>query len=62
MSNGMVEFPSNGGTTQGYLAVPASGKGAGVIVLQEWWGLVPHIKSVADRFAAEGFVALAPDI
>jgi carboxymethylenebutenolidase len=46
----------------GYLAVPASGSGAGIIVLQEWWGLVPHIKSVADRFAAAGYVALAPDL
>lgn len=33
-----------------------------MVVLQEWWGLVPHIKSVADRFAAAGFVALAPDL
>lgn len=33
-----------------------------MIVLQEWWGLVPHIKSVADRFAAAGYVALAPDL
>jgi carboxymethylenebutenolidase len=33
-----------------------------VIVIQEWWGLVPHIKSVADRFAQAGFVALAPDL
>jgi carboxymethylenebutenolidase len=33
-----------------------------VVVLQEWWGLVPHIEDVADRFAAEGFVALAPDL
>lgn len=46
----------------GYLAVPESGSGPGVIVLQEWWGLVPHIKDVADRFAAAGFVALAPDL
>ncbi|WP_199336675.1 dienelactone hydrolase family protein [Oscillatoria sp. FACHB-1407] len=46
----------------GYLALPESGSGPGVIVLQEWWGLVPHIKSVADRFAAAGFVALAPDL
>lgn len=46
----------------GYLAVPASGKGAGVIVLQEWWGLVPHIQDVCDRFAAAGYVALAPDL
>ncbi|MDH3306824.1 MAG: dienelactone hydrolase family protein [Acidimicrobiia bacterium] len=58
----MVEFASNGSTAQGYLAVPESGSGPGVIVIQEWWGLVDHIKSVADRFAANGFVALAPDL
>jgi carboxymethylenebutenolidase len=58
----MVAFPSNGKTGQGYLAVPPAGRGPGVIVLQEWWGLVDHIKEVADRFAAEGFVALAPDL
>jgi carboxymethylenebutenolidase len=62
MSGQMVEFSSNGGTASGYLALPASGKGPGVIVIQEWWGLVPHIKAVTDRFAAEGFVALAPDL
>jgi carboxymethylenebutenolidase len=58
----MVEFKANGGTAQGYLALPAAGSGPGVIVLQEWWGLVPHIKDVADRFAAAGYVALAPDL
>ncbi len=57
-----VSFPSDGGTTAGYLARPASGRGPGVIVIQEWWGLVGHITSVADRFAAEGFLALAPDL
>ena len=62
MSGEMVTFQSNGGTANGYLSVPASGKGPGVIVIQEWWGLVPHIKDVCDRFAAEGYVALAPDI
>lgn len=62
MAGKMVDFPSNGGTTHGYLATPASGKGPGVLVIQEWWGLVPHIKRVADRFAAEGFSALAPDM
>ncbi len=62
MSGSMVEFPVNGKTGSGYLSVPASGGGPGVIVLQEWWGLVDHIKTVADRFAAEGFVALAPDM
>jgi len=55
-------FPSNGGTAHGYLALPASGSGPGVIVIQEWWGLTDHIAQVADRLAAEGFVALAPDL
>jgi len=58
----MVQFPTNGTTTSGYLATPASGKGPGVLVIQEWWGLVQHIKHVCDRFAAEGFTALAPDM
>jgi carboxymethylenebutenolidase len=58
----LIEFPSNGTTGQGYLATPSSGSGPGVVVIQEWWGLVPHIKEVCDRFAAEGFVALAPDL
>ena len=62
MAGRMVEFPSNGKTTHGYLATPASGKGPGVLVIQEWWGLVGHIKNVCDRFAAEGFSALAPDM
>src|SRR5262245_25660350 len=58
----MVSYPSNGGTAQGYLAVPADGSGPGVIVIQEWWGLVPHVKSLVERFAEAGFVALAPDL
>ena len=58
----IVEFPSNGGTAQGYLAVPDGGGGIPLVVIQEWWGLVPHIQDVCDRFAAEGFVALAPDL
>src|ERR1700741_4999853 len=57
-----VEFTSNGHTCQGYLATPASGKGPAVVVIQEWWGLVEHIQDVADRFAAEGFLAIAPDL
>ncbi|GII24136.1 dienelactone hydrolase family protein [Planosporangium mesophilum] len=58
----MVSYPSNGGTSEGYLAVPSSGSGPAVIVIQEWWGLVTHIKELADRFAEAGFVALAPDL
>ena len=62
MASEMIKFSSNGGTTEGYLSVPEAGRGPGIIVIQEWWGLVPHIKNVADRFAAAGFVALAPDL
>ena len=62
MSGTMVEFPANGTTAGGYLAVPDGGRGPGVVVLQEWWGLVPQIKGVCDRLASEGFVALAPDL
>lgn len=58
----MVSFASNGDTARGYLALPATGSGPGVLVLQEWWGLVPQIKRVCDRLADEGFVALAPDL
>lgn len=58
----MVQFPFDGGNTGGYLATPKQGTGPGVIVIQEWWGLVDHIKDVCDRFAEEGFVALAPDM
>lgn len=58
----MIEFPSNGGKGRGYVARPEQGAGLGLLVIQEWWGLVPHIKDVCDRFAAEGFTALAPDL
>lgn len=57
----MVSYASNGGTSEGYLALSDSG-GPAVIVIQEWWGLVPHIKALADRFAQTGLTALAPDI
>jgi carboxymethylenebutenolidase len=57
-----VEFASNGSTASGYLALPTSGSGPGVIVVQEWWGLDSGIKEMADRLAEAGFVALAPDL
>ncbi len=62
MAGQTVTLATNGGTTPGYLSTPESGGGPGVIVIQEWWGLVPHIKEVCDRFASEGFTALAPDL
>ncbi|MFD7296707.1 dienelactone hydrolase family protein [Streptomyces sp. NPDC059897] len=57
-----MTFDSHGSTAHGYLALPASGRGPGVLVIQEWWGLTDHIADIADRLAAEGFVALAPDL
>ena len=57
-----VEFPSNGSTASGYLVKPASGSGPGVLVIQEWWGVEWGIKAMADRLAADGFVALVPDL
>jgi carboxymethylenebutenolidase len=57
-----VTFASNGDQVEGYLATPESGSGPGLLVIQEWWGLVPQIKRTCDRLAAAGFVALAPDL
>jgi len=57
-----VSFASNGTTASGYLARPKGGSGPGVLVVQEWWGLDSGIKEMADRLAAAGFVALAPDL
>lgn len=57
-----VTFASNGHEAHGYVALPESGTGPGVVVVQEWWGLDDHIADVCDRLAKEGFVALAPDL
>lgn len=59
---GEIVSYSGDGAADGYLAAPRGGKGPGVVVIQEWWGLVPHIRDVADRIAREGFLALAPDL
>lgn len=59
----MIQFAANGGDAPGYLVRPeGDGPFPGVVVIQEWWGLDTHIKDVAERFAAEGFVAIAPDL
>ncbi len=57
-----IEYPSNGIIAVGYLARPQDGSGPGVVVIQEWWGLDAHIRDVTERFAREGYVALAPDL
>lgn len=63
--NVTFDLPTKSGddtTGHGYLALPDSGTGPGVLVIQEWWGLTDHIKDICDRLAGEGFVALAPDL
>ncbi len=62
MAGEMITFSSDGHDAKGYLALPAGGAGPGLLVIQEWWGLVQHIKNMADRYAARGFAVLAPDL
>lgn len=57
-----VQFRANGAIARGYLAIPAERPAPATVVLQESWGVDDHIRSVCDRFAAEGFLALAPDL
>lgn len=61
MHGSMISIGSSGIVLPAYLALPETEVGAGLIVVQEWWGLTDHIKSVVDRFAEAGFVTLAPD-
>lgn len=56
-SGKMIEFPAGAARAHGYQSAPA-----GIVVLQEWWGLVPHIEDVARRFAGQGYLTLAPDL
>lgn len=57
----MITYDVDGTEVEAYIARPDGG-GPGVVVIQEWWGLVDHIKRVCDRLADAGFVAIAPDL
>jgi carboxymethylenebutenolidase len=54
--------PTPGSAGTGYLVAPQTEQAPGVLVLHSWWGLTPFFRSVCDRLADEGFVALAPDL
>ena len=63
LQTSMVTYGGSGQPElKGHLAIPAATPAPAVLVIQEWWGLNPHIKDVANRFAQAGFVALAPDL
>lgn len=53
---------ADGVSIDGYLALPPSGQGPGLLLLQEIFGVNPHIRSVAEQYALDGFVVLAPDV
>lgn len=50
------------GRFDAYLALPASGKGPGVVIGQEIFGVNANMRAVADLYAEEGYVALVPDL
>ncbi len=57
-----LSFDTANGPSSAYVAVPDAESKKAVIVIQEWWGLVDHIKDIANRYASEGFIAIAPDL
>jgi carboxymethylenebutenolidase len=59
----LVQYPSDKVTMRAYVAAPQTkDKRPAIIIVQEWWGLTEHIKDIAKRYAAEGYVAIAPDL
>ncbi|HEY5208342.1 MAG TPA: dienelactone hydrolase family protein [Stellaceae bacterium] len=52
----------DGGQFSAYLATPKSGRGPGIVVIQEIFGVNPWVRQIADRCAAMGYVAMAPDL
>jgi carboxymethylenebutenolidase len=60
---GMVNIPVNGDGAQAFVAMPDDdAKHPGLVVIQEWWGLEPHIKDIAQKLAVEGFIVMVPDL
>jgi carboxymethylenebutenolidase len=62
MSEHATFSAKSGAPASGQLALPKSGKAPGLVLVQEWWGLNDHMKDLANRLAADGFVVLAPDL
>jgi carboxymethylenebutenolidase len=62
MNSETLSFDTANGPTSAYVSRPAADSEKAVIIVQEWWGLNDHIKDIANRYAAEGFTAIAPDL
>jgi carboxymethylenebutenolidase len=57
-----LNLTTSGGATTAYVARPEENSAAGVILIQEWWGINPHIRDLAGRYAREGYLCVAPDL
>ena len=53
---------ARGETFSGYLSLPPTGRGPGIVLIQEIWGVNEHIRALADQYALDGYVVLAPDL
>ena len=62
MRTDSLSFDTANGATTAYVAIPDSDTSKAVLVIQEWWGVNDHVKDIANRWAAEGFIAIAPDL
>ncbi|MEM8986714.1 MAG: dienelactone hydrolase family protein [Pseudomonadota bacterium] len=62
MSGQMVSISGADGAFEGYLSTPAGGTGPGIVIIQEIFGVNPFLKTLADAYAAEGYIALVPDL
>jgi carboxymethylenebutenolidase len=62
MKSETLQFNTANGASTAYIAAPDKTNGKAMIIIQEWWGLNDHIKDIANRYAAEGLTAIAPDL
>ena len=62
MSGKEITINSPDGPFGAYLAAPTTASGAGIVVIQEIFGINKFVRAVADRYAAHGYIALAPDL
>ena len=62
MKTETLQFNTANGASSAHVAIPDESNGKAVIIIHEWWGLNDHIKDIANRYAGEGFTAIAPDL